>query len=75
MNDNKDTLLTQARELYDQLERDKELYKEFLKNEDSFLIARGLDPKEIKTNIKSLIKERMNLFKDVLQDHEKNLDT
>ena len=75
MNEKRDTLLAQARKLYDLLERDKKLYKEFLENEDAFLIARGLEPKKIKVKIKSLIDGRMNLFKDVLKDHEKNLNT
>ena len=31
-------------ELYEKLERDKDLYKEFLENEDKFLEARGFVP-------------------------------
>ena len=35
-------------ELYEKLERDKDLYKEFLEDEDKFLEARGFVPSEVK---------------------------
>ena len=38
----KETLKKELFELYEKLERDKELYKEFIANEDKFLQDRGI---------------------------------
>ena len=59
--------------LYNKLERDKDLYKEFLNDEDSFLIKRGFVPAEVKNLIKNLMKTRMDILKDVLDKQEKKL--
>ena len=40
----KESLKKELFELYEKLERDKELYKEFIANEDKFLQDRGYDP-------------------------------
>ena len=44
----KENLKKELFELYEKLERDKELYKEFIENEDKFLQDRGFDPIEVK---------------------------
>ena len=60
-------------ELYEKLERDKELYKEFIENEDKFLQDRGYDPIEVKELFKGITKERNNILKNVLNDQEKKI--
>ena len=60
-------------ELYEKLERDKELYKEFIENEDKFLQDRGYDPIEVKELFKGITKERNNILKNVLDDQEKKI--
>ena len=60
-------------DLYDKLERDKELYKEFIENEDKFLQDRGYDPIEVKELFKGITKERNNILKNVLDDKEKKI--
>ena len=60
-------------ELYEKLERDKELYKEFIENEDKFLQDRGYDPVEVKELFKGITKERNNILKNVLEDQEKKI--
>ncbi len=59
--------------LYDKLERDKILYKEFLADEDSFLKKRGFVPSEVKFIIKDLMNTRMDILKDVLDEQNKKL--
>ena len=60
-------------ELYEKLERDKELYKEFIENEDKFLQDRGYDPIEVKELFKGITKERNNILKNVLEDQDKKI--
>ena len=60
-------------ELYEKLERDKELYKEFIENEDKFLQDRGYDPVEVKELFNGITKERNNILKNVLEDQEKKI--
>ena len=60
-------------DLYDKLERDKELYKEFIENEDKFLQDRGYDRIEEKKPFKGITKERNNILKNVLDDKEKKI--
>tara|TARA_B100000963_G_scaffold135398_1_gene117722 strand:- start:71 stop:604 length:534 start_codon:yes stop_codon:yes gene_type:complete len=59
--------------LYDKLERDKKLYKEFLTEEDSFLKKRGFVPFEVKFIIKDLMNTRMDILKDILDEQNKKL--
>ena len=54
-------------ELYEKLERDKELYEEFLENEDKFLEARGYVPSEVKGLVSGIVDERKNILKEVLE--------
>ena len=70
---NKDTLKKVLFELYEKLERDKELYKEFIANEDKFLQDRGYDPVEVKKLFQRMTKERSNILKGVLEDQEKKI--
>ena len=60
-------------ELYEKLERDKELYKEFIANEDKFLQDRGYNPSEVKTLFQGITEERNNILKGVLEDQEKKI--
>ncbi len=73
MNKENDPAIDEVRELYETLERDKNLYKEFLNDEESFLINRGLDPKVVKGKLKKLFEDRMNIFKEVLESHNSEL--
>ena len=49
-------------ELYEKLERDKDLYKEFLEDEDKFLEARGFIPSEVKGMVHSIVDSRKNIL-------------
>ena len=69
----KETLKKDLYELYEKLERDKELYKEFIANEDKFLQDRGYDPAEVKELFQGITKERSNILKDVLEDQNKKI--
>ena len=69
----KETLKKELFELYEKLERDKELYKEFIANEDKFLQDRGYDPAEVKELFQEITKERSNILKDVLEDQDKKI--
>ena len=60
-------------ELYEKLERDKELYREFIKDENKFLQARGYTPSDVKEFFQDITKERNNILKNVLQEQEKKM--
>ncbi len=59
--------------LYEKLENDKNLYNEFLEDEDSFLKKRGYNPIEVKAMIKSLMKNRLDVLKDVLDEQKRKI--
>ena len=61
-------------ELYEKLERDKDLYKEFLEDEDKFLEARGFIPSEVKGMVHSIVDSRKNILKDVLEEQSAKLE-
>ncbi|MBF96371.1 MAG: hypothetical protein CFH34_00980 [Alphaproteobacteria bacterium MarineAlpha9_Bin4] len=61
-------------ELYEKLERDKELYKEFLEDEDKFLEARGFIPSEVKGLVNNIIDTRKNILKEVLEEQSAKLE-
>ena len=61
-------------ELYEKLERDKELYKEFLEDEDKFLEARGVIPSEVKGLVNNIIDTRKNILKEVLEEQSAKLE-
>ena len=59
--------------LYEKLERDKELYKEFIADEDKFLQKRGYNPAEVKELFQGITEERNNILKGVLEDQDKKI--
>ena len=59
--------------LYEKLERDKELYKEFIADEDKFLQNRGYNPAEVKELFQGITEERNNILKGVLEDQDKKI--
>lgn len=61
-------------DLYEKLERDKDLYKEFLENEDKFLEARGFIPSEVKGLVHNIIDTRKSILKDVLEEQSAKLE-
>ena len=67
----KDNLRKELFDLYEKLERDKSLYKEFIEDEDKFLEARGFNPIEVKKYFKSVTEERSSILKDVLEEQTK----
>ena len=67
----KENLKKKLFELYEKLERDKDLYKEFIANEDKFLQDRGYDPVKVKELFQGITKERNNILKGVLEDQDK----
>ena len=69
----KENLKKELFELYEKLERDKELYKEFIENEDKFLQDRGYDPSEVKKLFQGITEERNNILKNVLEDQDKKI--
>ena len=50
-------------DLYEKLERDKDLYKEFLEDEDKFLEARGFVPSEVKGLVNNIVDTGIDLLK------------
>jgi|TARA_B100001059_G_C17275578_1_gene305707 hypothetical protein len=69
----KEKILSEITDLYEKLERDKDLYKEFIANEDKFLQDRGFEPSEVKEMLKNITKERMTTLKDVLEEQSKKI--
>ena len=61
-------------DLYEKLERDEDLYKEFLKDEDKFLEARGFVPSEVKELVHEIVDSRKNILKDVLEEQSAKLE-
>ena len=61
-------------ELYEKLERDKDLYKEYLEDEDKFLEARGFIPSEVKGMVHGIVDARKNILKDVLEEQSAKLE-
>ena len=69
----KENLKKELFELYEKLERDKKLYKEFIENEDKFLQDLGYDPSEVKKLFQGITEERNNILKNVLEDQDKKI--
>ncbi len=61
-------------DLYEKLERDEDLYKEFLKDEDKFLESRGFVPSEVKELVHEIVDSRKNILKDVLEEQSAKLE-
>ena len=69
-----ENLKSQIIDLYEKLERDKDLYKEFLEDEDKFLEARGFVPEEVKKMVHNIVDTRKNILKDVLEEQSSKLE-
>ena len=69
-----ENLKSQIIDLYEKLERDKDLYKEFLEDEDKFLEARGFVPAEVKKMVHNIVDTRKNTLKDVLEEQSAKLE-
>ncbi len=74
MNEKTEKLRDKVRDLYEKLERDPDLYKEFIKDENSFLTNHGFDPAETKNIITAIHKERIEVLKDVLDTESSKLE-
>ena len=61
-------------DLYEKLERDKDLYKEFLEDEDKFLEARGFVPSAVKGLVNNIVDTRNTILKDVLEEQSAKLE-
>ena len=70
---NKENMQKELFELYEKLERDKELYQEFIADESKFLQDRGFNPVEVKDFLQGITKERNNILKGVLEDQDKKI--
>ncbi len=68
---NKKQLKDKLTVLYENLERDKELYKEFIEDENKFLKNRGFKPDEVKSLFKGITEQRNSILKDVLEEQIK----
>ena len=68
---NKKQLKDKLTVLYENLERDKELYKEFIEDENKFLKNRGFKPDEVKSLFKGITELRNSILKDVLEEQIK----
>ncbi|MEC6997154.1 MAG: hypothetical protein VXW97_02810 [Pseudomonadota bacterium] len=69
-----ENLKSQIIDLYEKLERDKDLYREFLEDEDKFLEARGFVPSEVKKMVHNIVDTRKNILKDVLEEQSAKLE-
>ncbi len=60
-------------ELYERLEREPDLEKQFLEDKNRFLIDHGFEPEEVEIMLKELHKKRLNELSSVLKEHENKL--
>ena len=67
-------LIEKIKDLYEQLERDPELEKEFIKDEKKFLENKGFNYEEVKEIIRNIQSARLNDLAELLKDHEKKLN-
>ena len=67
-------LQEKIRDLYEKLETDPILEKEYLKDEKQFLQNNGFDPEQVKDAIMQIHKDRIGAFADVLKDQDEKLD-
>ena len=63
----------QIKDLYEKLDRDPNLEKEFLNDEKKFLVDRGFDPEKVKKAIEKIHKDRIDDLGAVLKDLEEKL--
>ena len=74
MESEENELTQKIRELYEKLETDPILEKEYLKDEKQFLQNNGFDPEQVKDAIMQIHKDRISAFADVLKDQDEKLD-
>ena len=67
-------LQEKIRDLYEKLETDPILEKEYLKDEKQFLQNNGFDPKQVKDVIEKIHKDRISDLAAVLKDQGDKLD-
>ena len=67
-------LQEKVRDLYEKLETDPILEKEYLKDEKQFLQNNGFDPEQVKDAIMQIHKDRISALADVLKDQGEKLD-
>ena len=74
MKSEENELQQKIRELYEKLETDPNLEKEYLKDEKQFLQNNGFDPKQVKDVIEKIHKDRISDLAAVLKDQGDKLD-
>ena len=67
-------LQEKVRDLYEKLETDPILEKEYLKDEKQFLQNNGFDPEQVQNVIKKIHKDRISALAEVLKDQGDKLD-
>ena len=67
-------LQEKVRDLYEKLETDPILEKEYLKDEKQFLQNNGFDPEQVKDVIEKIHKDRISDLAAVLKDQGDKLD-
>ena len=67
-------LQQKIRELYEKLEIDPNLEKEYLEDEKKFLQKNGFDPEQVKDAIMQIHKNRISALAGVLKDQDEKLD-
>ena len=60
-------------ELYERLEKEPDLEKQFLEDKNKFLIDHGFEPDEVEIMLKELHKNRLKELSSVLKEHEGKL--
>ena len=74
MESEENELQQKIRELYEKLETDPNLEKEYLKDEKKFLENNGFDSEQVKKAILQIHKDRISALADVLKDQDEKLD-
>ena len=74
MNEKTEKLRDKVRDLYEKLERDPVLEKEFLEDEKKFLENHGFNHEEVKDIIQNIQTQRMDDLAEVLKQHDEKLD-
>jgi len=74
MESEENELQQKIRKLYEKLETDPNLEKEYLKDEKKFLQDNGFDPAQVKDAIMQIHKDRISALTDVLKDQDEKLN-
>jgi len=59
--------------LYERLEREPDLERQFLVDKNKFLTDHGFEPEEVEIMLKKLHKNRLNELSSVLKEHGEKL--